>query len=263
MSTITFPAADLATKIDLCWSVTGEGKGGTAFRELFPDSGAHLVVRFSSSAARMVLLGPSTEKVNVELDEGAEYLGVRFRTGQAPRLADVRPSELTNRFVELTRLGGERVESIAERLRASPDLGSRQRLVEGLLRGDTPPLVRDDRCRRAALLLEGHGGRLRVDDLARALGLHVRSLERLFLEHLGITPKRLARLVRLRQVLGELHAGRHASLAELALACGYSDQPHLVRDFKALTGRTPGAPEAFRNRRLERAQARIVHRYRP
>jgi AraC-like DNA-binding protein len=263
MSTITFPAPDLASRVDLCWSAGGEGTGGTAFRELFPDSGAHLIVRFSSSSARMVLLGPATEKVNVELDEGAEYLGVRFRTGQAPRLADVRASELTNRVVELTRLGGERIESVAERLRASPDRASRQRFLEELLRRETPPLVRDERCRRAALLLEDHGGRLRVEDLARELGLHVRSLERLFLEHLGITPKRLARLVRLRHVLGELHAGRHANLAELAYACGYSDQPHLVRDFKALIGRAPGAKDAFRNRRLVRAEARIVHRYRP
>lgn len=262
MSTLTLPAPDLARQIDVCWSVEA-GKGGKAFREFFPDAGAHLVIRFTSSSARAVLLGPATEKLNVELDEGADYLGIRFRTGQAPRLADVRASELTNRFAELTRLGGERVETVAERLRAATDGGARQRLVEVLLRRELPPLVADERCRRAAQLLERHGGRLRIDELARELGLHARSLERLFLANLGIAPKRLARLVRLRHVLGELHAGRWASHAELALACGYSDQPHLVRDFKALTGRTPGEKDAFRNRRLERAHARIVHRHQP
>ncbi len=95
------------------------------------------------------------------------------------------------------------------------------------------------------------------------VGLHVRSLERLFVDQLGIAPKRLARLVRLRHVLGGLHSGGHRNLAELALACGYSDQPHLIRDFRALMGRRPGEAGAFRSRRVACAETRVVHRYRP
>ena len=92
MSTITFPAPDLSAQIDFCWSVTGDAAGGAAFHELLPDSGVHLVVRLSSSGGRMVLLGPATEKASVELDRGSQYFGIRFRTAQAPRLADVRAS---------------------------------------------------------------------------------------------------------------------------------------------------------------------------
>jgi transcriptional regulator GlxA family with amidase domain len=111
--------------------------------------------------------------------------------------------------------------------------------------------------------VEAHGGRLRVDALAAGLGLSARSLERLFLEQLGLTPKRLVRLVRLRRVLARLEAGSFGTLAELALTCGYSDQPHLTRDFKQLTGRLPGEKEAFRGRRIAGGPgAAVVHRYR-
>jgi AraC-like DNA-binding protein len=259
MSTITFPAPDLSARIDFCWSVTGDAAGGAAFHELLPDSGVHLVVRLSSSGGRMVLLGPATEKASVELDRGSEYFGIRFRTAQAPRLADVRASELTNGYVELSRLGGRAVDSVADQLRSLPDAASRQRLIEDLLRRAAPPLVGDRRCRVAAQLLETHGGSLSVDELARELGLHVRSLERTFRNELGVTPKRLIRLVRLRHVLGALHAGRFGTLAELAHAAGYSDQPHMIRDFKQLTGRAPGEKDAFRARPLASAQTRIVH----
>jgi AraC-like DNA-binding protein len=260
MSTITFPAPDLSAKIDFCWSVTGDAASGGAFHELLPDSGVHLVVRLSSSGGKIVLLGLATEKASVELDRGSQYFGIRFHTAQAPRLADVRASELTNGYVELTRMGGRTVDSVADELWSLPDAASRQRLMEDLLRRAAPPLVGDRRCRVAALLLETHGGSLRVDELARELGFHVRSLERTFREELGVTPKRLIRLVRLRHVLGALHAGRFGTLAELAHAAGYSDQPHMIRDFKQLTGRAPGEEDAFRARPLESAQTRIVHR---
>ncbi len=97
--------------------------------------------------------------------------------------------------------------------------GKLENYVEELLRA-LPPLVRDERCRQAALLLESRGGRLRVDDLAVRLGLHVRSLERRFVEHLGLPSKRLTRLVRLRHVLARLHRGGYGTLADLAHACG-------------------------------------------
>jgi len=260
-SVITLPAPDLASQIDLCWAAPSGGTG-TALHEFFPDAGVHLVFRHSPAGCRMVLLGPATERASVERDAGAEYLGIRFRAGQAPRLADIRSSDLTDGFVELTRLRGIPVSSLAERLRALPDLASRQRALQELVRGAAPPLVADERCRRATLLLEARGGRLRVDELAAEVGLHVRSLERLFLDQLGMTPKRMIRLVRLRQVLGALHSGAFRSLAELALACGYSDQPHLIRDFKGLTDRLPGEKGAFRNRRLASVETRIVHRHR-
>lgn len=262
-SVISPPPPGLSNQIDLCWATTGNPGVGTSLHEFFPDAGVNLVFRHSEHGCRAVLLGPATERAAVERQAGAEYLAIRFRPGQAPRLADVRSSELTNRYVELTHLGGQSIESVAERLRLLPDLASRQRALAELMRDVAPPLVSDVRGRRATLLLEAHGGQLRVDALAEELGLNVRGLERLFLEHFGMTPKRMSRLVRLRNVLGALHSGAFANLAELAQACGYSDQPHLIRDFKALMARLPGEKDAFRNRRLSGGETRLIHPYRP
>jgi AraC-like DNA-binding protein len=256
------PTAELAGRVEMLWSRSPDGSSGTAFHEFFPDSGSNLIFRWSSAGARLVLLGPVTQQAAVEIDGAAEYLGVRFRPGQAPRLADVLPAELTNAHVELSSLGGVSVDALAERLSSAKDLAARQPVLEQLVRG-APPLARDVRGRRAASLLEAHAGRLRVDDLAEALGMSPRTLERLCREHLGMGPKRLGRLVRLRQVLVRLHAGNFGTLADLAHACGYSDQPHLIRDFKQLTGRLPGEKDAFLGRRITGTpRTGVVHRYR-
>lgn len=244
------------------WSIPAGSGPGTAFHEMYPDGGANLVLRLSPTGCRAVLLGPATEKASVEVDEDAEYLGVRFRVGEAPRLSDVPPAELTDRHADLAHLGGVGIDALGERLLSLRELGARQRLLETLLL-PAPPLVRDERARRAARLLEARGGQVRVDEVASALGVHVRTLERLFLEHLGVRPKRLARLVRLRHLLTRLHAGRHDGLAGLALACGYADQAHMIREMKALTGRSPGERDASRTRRLASAdENRVVHRHR-
>lgn len=257
------PAPDLAHHADLCWSVTSEGMRGRRFYEFLPDSNMNLVFRFSSSACRMVLLGPATEKFCVEKDEESDYFGIRFCPGQVLRLADAHPSELIDTYVDIDKIRGVSIDSLADRLHSLPDPTSRQRVLEDLVRGCLP-LVRDERCRQATALLEAHGGRLRVNELAAELGLHVRSLERLFLDHLGLAPKRLNRLIRLRHIADHLRTGSFHNLADLAYLCGYADQSHLTRDFKELTGRLPGETDSCDARPLEGApQTRVVHRYRP
>ena len=52
-----------------------------------------------------------------------------------------------------------------------------------------------------------------------------------------MAPKPFARLLRFQRAVGLLRAG--APIADAAYACGYADQPHLNRDFRALAGATP------------------------
>lgn len=78
-----------------------------------------------------------------------------------------------------------------------------------------------------------------VDGLARAGGVSVRPLQRLFRLHVGATPKWTIRRARLQEVAVRLEAGEVVSLAALAAELGYTDQSHLARDFKRATGKTP------------------------
>lgn len=80
----------------------------------------------------------------------------------------------------------------------------------------------------------------RVDDLARECGLSKRHFLRAFKTSTGEPPHRwlLARRV---DRAKELLAGSDLELSEIAALCGFSDQSHLSRMFRRLTGNTPGA----------------------
>ena len=86
MFVIEKTAPELRAQIEMCWSSTSEGKTGGTFYEIFPAGNVDLVFRFSDSGCRMVLLGPATENAYVEIHEESHYFGIRFRTGQTPRL---------------------------------------------------------------------------------------------------------------------------------------------------------------------------------
>lgn len=92
----------------------------------------------------------------------------------------------------------------------------------------------------AVQLYHSHGQR-RMTDLADALNLSTRTLERQFQQEVGIGAKTLARLIRFELSSLRLRRTPDTPLAALAYDMGFSDQAHLTREFRALAGLTPGA----------------------
>jgi transcriptional regulator GlxA family with amidase domain len=75
--------------------------------------------------------------------------------------------------------------------------------------------------------------------MVRASQYSHRAFIALFRQATGLSPKRYARLMRFQQLLEALRRAPAASLSELALAGGYSDQAHMQREFREFAGVTP------------------------
>jgi AraC-like DNA-binding protein len=90
-----------------------------------------------------------------------------------------------------------------------------------------------------------------VRDVAAALGVGERRLERAFDRCVGLSPKTLARVLRFREVverIGRLRdRGTDAGWTAIAFDAGYADQSHLIRDFRELAGVTPARYVAERS----------------
>lgn len=94
--------------------------------------------------------------------------------------------------------------------------------------------------RRALERIEaGLDGPLGLDDLAQAIGLSTFHFARMFKRSTGQTPQGFVLRRRIERARGLL-AERRLSLAEIALACGFSGQSHFTARFRAVTGLTPG-----------------------
>jgi AraC-like DNA-binding protein len=88
-------------------------------------------------------------------------------------------------------------------------------------------------------LLLGSRGMMPVAELAGRTGWSTRHLANRFREEIGLTPKAAARVVRFCRARQELVRAAPGTLADLAAACGYFDQAHLAREFRALAGCPP------------------------
>jgi AraC-like DNA-binding protein len=81
----------------------------------------------------------------------------------------------------------------------------------------------------------------RVAGFARAEGMSVRVLQRLFAAYVGVGPKWVILRYRIHEALERAETRGVVDWAALAADLGYADQAHLVRDFTATVGVPPTA----------------------
>jgi AraC-like DNA-binding protein len=80
----------------------------------------------------------------------------------------------------------------------------------------------------------------RVGQVCDTFELSERTLQRLTRSRIGLSPKWLVQRRRLHEAAELLRAGEAPDLARIAAELGYSDQAHFSRDFRTVTGLTPG-----------------------
>lgn len=105
------------------------------------------------------------------------------------------------------------------------------------------PASRAEPVRPAAEALElvrRSAGRIPCERIAGEVGVSMRHLRRQVHDATGVSPKSYARGIRFLASIKLADAARSPGWADIAAACGYCDQSHLIRDYVALTGRSPG-----------------------
>ena len=97
----------------------------------------------------------------------------------------------------------------------------------------------DSISKSSVAVLQKLKGQLSVDELAGITGVSKRQLERKFSSTIGLSPKQLAKVIRLQATLKMLEQKQFTSLTALAYENGYFDQAHFIKDFKEFTGMSP------------------------
>ena len=158
---------------------------------------------------------------------------------EAPRLLGVPVSELANRLVSLEDVVGSLATELTERLADAADARERDAVAQRLFASrrasdrSAPPEVE-----YALARLRATQGAARVESLAAEVGWSRRHLSSRFRDALGLSPKALARVIRVEHAAHRVRTGE--PLADVAYAAGYADQAHFNRDFRELVGCTPG-----------------------
>lgn len=196
------------------------------------------------------LYGPTTGVGTRELTGRSWVVGVLLRPAATPLLTATPPAALR---------GGEEpfpgapVAALTAAMRDSAAhagwgaSGTRpDPVIAGVLRGWLAPFAErvggtGRLVNRACALAEERADLLRTDDLADAVGVSPRTLERLVRGHVGLTPLWLIECRRLQHAATTLREDPDTDLADLAALLGYADQAHFTRRYRTVVGETPGA----------------------
>lgn len=70
--------------------------------------------------------------------------------------------------------------------------------------------------------------------------ISARTLQRKFLDEIGMSPKEYLQITRLNHALKLLISNQYKNLTELSYLSGYYDQSHYIRDIRKMFGISPG-----------------------
>jgi AraC-like DNA-binding protein len=184
-------------------------------------------------------------QVLTEHDGYSDGMQVNLAPAAARALFRVPMGSLTGRIIDLEELLGRRATRLVEQLQEQGSWAKRFDVLDATLTqwlSEAPP--RSTEVSWAHARLRTSHGRVRVSWLAQELGWSRKRMAARFREEVGLTPKAVARVLRFERAvrLASVELAQRGDLGwgRLAHECGYYDQAHLIREFKAISGCTPG-----------------------
>lgn len=180
--------------------------------------------------------------VTINSQGGAECIQVDFTPAGAFRFFGMPMHAIASRMVTLDDLSDGGLRDLRLRLADEPDWAPRFDMVEAVLsrrlaNGPEP----DAAVAHAYRAILGSGGAMRIGDIARGLDWSRKHLNQRFRDEIGLGPKAVARMARFNRVLALAKGDAARDWADIAAACGYADQAHLVREFRDFSGASPTA----------------------
>ena len=233
------PCPALSEFIELLWLFENAAPSHVSERVL-PTGTVELVInlREGTGSFDSVAAGPHSRFFVLDTSRPSSLIGIHFKPGGAFPFLALPVDELRNRHVSLEALWGGRATELRERLLATEGAEARLLLLERALLS----LLQRPHSRHAAVshaLAAFRRGPRRVADVVDETGLSPRRFIRLFSDEVGLTPKSFCRIRRFQRTVALLHRAQAVDWAETALACGYSDQSHLIHDFQDFAGLSP------------------------
>src|SRR3954452_1848920 len=195
-------------------------------------------------------MGVWTRRFLFEYPTQVRLVGVHFKPWGISQFVDMPATELRDRWLPVDAVWQRSVDRIRNQVGDAASATETLRVMEEELRSRLAeaPSRGLELVRHAGGRLETLHGAVSVGALTDAAGVSGNHLATLFKSHVGVTPKRVARIYRFTRLILSVDALGPVDWSELAQAAGYFDQAHFSRELKDFTGHTPTGYLALRRR---------------
>ena len=231
------PAQDLSFFVEHYWIVSWDLTGQEPYvQETLPYPSVHLVIEKNQSK----VYGVVTRKFARLLENKGRAFGIKFKPGAFYPFVKSPVSRFTNTSISLWDAFGVDGKALEEALLSREDEGAMIELAEKFLRERLPEQDKNVRVINEIIdSIIAHREITKVDDIVSRFNLNKRTVQRLFKQYVGVSPKWVINRYRLHEVAERLAGDEVVDWPEIVLELGYSDQAHFIKDFKTIVGRTP------------------------
>lgn len=206
---------------------------------LYPDGGTNL--NFYFAPGEEVSLSFYTEQTvkKMHLRGQQDCLGIRFHPGGVFQLLGLSMPDWIGGEFSSRDLDFHPLQELRKRLGDLQDTQQRLHLIDEWLLGRSPKISAQPGLLQQVLPKLIYK-RESIDSVCEQLALNRRKLERKFYQEVGLSPDQIKQLVRIKLARKLINDHPGLSLVEVAQCAGFYDQAHFIRQFKKLTGLTPG-----------------------
>jgi AraC-like DNA-binding protein len=243
------PSIRLRPFIQCYWQIKSTLPMASPSTELLhPDGGLGMILNFGDALAYedkaissdCFMDGIHTKTRWFTMAGHIDAIGIRFNPGGASHFFSVPLAEINNSTLNLSELALDQLtESCQEEKETNPS-GDILGFVDGLLLGMLTEPRRADLAAHALMKkIRASEGRVLISNMTEDAGKSYRQLERLFKRYVGMTPKKYARIVRVRNARYQLKNKSTQSCTEIGALSGFYDQAHFIREFQSIIGLSP------------------------
>lgn len=231
------PSEDIGAFVQRYWTVAWDLRGLPAHAQ---DTLTHPCVNLAFERGKSVLVGVETG-IATDILEGQGFVfGIKFKPGAFYPFLKAPVSTIANTKLRPEAVFGADILALEDRVLSAPDADTMITYVEDFLRPRLP--AADPTITEVTAIVDWIMTQptiTRVEEVAQHFHLTVRSVQRLFSQYVGVSPKWVIKRYRLHEAAQQLEAGQEINCARLVYDLGYFDQAHFIKDFKTIIGRTP------------------------
>lgn len=212
-----------------------------------------------SELPRSIIVGPKLYRVDLTMGYNTLVVIVGFHPGGLYRFLGIPMIDMLDQAVDASLLFGSEIENIIQQINEAGSYKQVIQIIESFLIKKAKAIKNILPIDQVLTNLVQRKKPVTIDQLAKDACVSTRQLERQFKERIGLPPKVFSRLVRFSKawVMRENDPG--ISWTEIAYACDYSDQMHMIRDFKEFTNVTPGILQTGLENSPLRLQSVSIH----
>lgn len=184
--------------------------------------------------------GPTGQRRTLRLAGRHRIIGVVLKAPAVSTVLDVRGKELLDQRIPLETVLGAAAVELVERVAEARSRGEAVNVLQDILQ--TRLRTASFQAKRVGAALDyiiSSRGAIDVNVLSERVNMSPRQLRRCFKEHLGMGPKRVARIKRFAYVNTLLTRRPHLNWQDVTFLAGFYDQAHFIKEFKQFAGIVP------------------------